>query len=111
MNTQVLTTAEDRVVRLVSLGCTTRQAAAILGVSHSTADNHRWRAMQKLGVHSLAALMRAAMSLGITSLDDRLTEAELTKAAECGRLRSMPAGATEDVRAGPECTSSNPSPG
>src|SRR5262245_32119910 len=76
MQKQSLTPAETRVVRLVSLGCTTRQVAKLLSVTESTADNHRSRAMKKLGVSTVAALTRAAIASGITSMDDRLTDEE-----------------------------------
>src|SRR4051812_8096100 len=52
----LLTRTQTKVVRLISLGCTTRQVASILGISPSTADNHRWQAMRKLGVHTMAGL-------------------------------------------------------
>ena len=71
-----LTSMERRVVRLVSLGCTVKQVAAILGRSVHTVDNHKTRAMRKLGVHNLAQLTREAIKLGITSLEDRLDSRE-----------------------------------
>ncbi len=67
-----LTPMERRVVRLVSLGCTVKQVAAILGRSVHTVDNHKTRAMRKLGVHNVAQLTRQAIKLGISSLDDCL---------------------------------------
>src|SRR5262245_18187817 len=75
-----LTQMQAKVVRLISLGSTTRQVACILGISTSTADNHRWQAMRKLEVHTMAGLTRTAIEAGITSLSDRLTPEELTKA-------------------------------
>src|SRR5262245_11702951 len=88
-----LTRTQAKVARLVSLGCTTRQVASILGISTSTADNHRWLAMRKLGVHTMAGLTRAAIERGITSLRDRLTPEELAKASLDCRL-----GASQDLR-------------
>jgi DNA-binding CsgD family transcriptional regulator len=79
MRRQTLTPTESKVVRLVSLGCTTRQVAIILGIAESTVDNHRSRGMKKLGVHTIGTLTRAAIASGITSLDDRLTDAERAK--------------------------------
>src|ERR1043166_3592718 len=81
-----LTRTETKVVRLISLGCTTRQVASVLGMPSNTADNHRWHAMQKLGVHTMAALTRMAIDQGITSLSDRLTDEELAKASLCSRI-------------------------
>jgi DNA-binding CsgD family transcriptional regulator len=76
---KLVTRTEKKVVRLISLGCTSREAGAILGVSASTIDNHRARAMKHLGVRTAAALTRRALQLGITSLDDRLTENEVER--------------------------------
>src|SRR2546423_790808 len=81
-----LTRTEAKVARLISLGCTTRHVAAILGISIKTVENHRWRAMRKLDVHTMAALTRAALDLGITSLDARLTDPELDKLSLASRL-------------------------
>ncbi len=73
-----LTPMERRVVRLVSLGCTVKQVAVILGRSVHTVDNHKTRAMRKLGVHNVAQLTRQAIKLGISSLDDSLDSQEQT---------------------------------
>lgn len=46
-------------------GCTTKEAAKRLGVSVKTADNHRSRVMEKLGVHNTAELVRYAARRGL----------------------------------------------
>src|SRR5262249_13715601 len=79
MDASILTRMEVKVARLISLSCTTRQIGAILGISEKTVANHRWQAMKKLGVHTMAALTRVAVVSGISSLDDRLTDDELSK--------------------------------
>jgi DNA-binding NarL/FixJ family response regulator len=74
---------EIEVVRLLSLGCTVHEAAAILQLASSTVDNYKTSAMKKLGASKAALLTRAAIKAGISSLDDRLTSAERR------RLRDM----------------------
>ncbi len=71
-----LTTREKEVVRLVSLGCTLEEAAAILKLAPSTVDNHKTRAMSKLGTDKAALLTRIAIKRRVTSLTDKLTPAE-----------------------------------
>ena len=71
-----LTKREEQVVRLVSLGCTVPEAAAILHLAPSTVDNHKSRAMAKLGTDKVALLTRVALKRRITTLRDRLTAAE-----------------------------------
>jgi DNA-binding CsgD family transcriptional regulator len=84
---QPMTPMETKVVRLVSLGCTTLEVAAILGTKESTVDNHRWRAMKKLGVGNGVTLTRAAIASGITSMGDCLTDAERAKSEPRGSRR------------------------
>ncbi len=71
-----LTDREKEVVRLISLGCTVAEAASILGLSPSTVDNHKTRAMAKLGTNKTALLTRLAIMGRISPLRDRLTPAE-----------------------------------
>ena len=71
-----LTERETQVVRLVSLGCTVEEAAAILKLAPNTVDNHKSRAMAKLATDKAALLTRIAIKKKITSLSDRLTPAE-----------------------------------
>ena len=71
-----LTKRETEVVRLVSLGCTVPEAAAILKLASSTVDNHKSRAMRKLGTDKVALLTRVAIKLKISPLSDKLTVTE-----------------------------------
>ena len=71
-----LTERETQVVRLVSLGCTVKEAAAILKLSPSTVDNHKCRAMAKLETDKVALVTRIAIKKRITTLNDKLTTAE-----------------------------------
>jgi DNA-binding CsgD family transcriptional regulator len=72
----VLTPRQRQIVRLVSLGCTVGEIAAILKLSPSTVDNHRARAMAVLGTDKAALVTRLAIKLKVSSLSDRLTAAE-----------------------------------
>ena len=77
-----LTERESQVVRLVSLGCSVKEAAMILKLAPNTVDNHRSRAMAKLGTDKAALLTRLAIKMRITSMKDQLTPAEKRR---CGR--------------------------
>jgi len=67
---------EAQVARLLSLGCSIYEAAAILGLSSSTVDNYKTRVMAKLGVSKAATLTRAVILAGISELRDQLTPTE-----------------------------------
>ncbi len=71
-----LTTREREVIRLVSLGCTVKEAAAILKLSPSTVDNHKYSAMTKLGTDKVALVTRLALKRRISKLNDKLTPQE-----------------------------------
>jgi len=71
-----LTQRETEVVRLVSLGCSVKEAAAILKLAPSTVDNHKARAMAKLGTDKIALVTRLALKMRISSMKDKLTPAE-----------------------------------
>jgi PAS domain S-box-containing protein len=60
-----LTNREVQVLLLIADGKSTKQAAAALGISYKTADSHRTRIMEKLGVHETASLIRRAIRLGL----------------------------------------------
>jgi len=71
-----LTQRHRQVVRLLSLGCTVKEAAKILKISPSTVDNHKTAAMARLGTDKLALLTRLAIKLRVTTLGDKLTPRE-----------------------------------
>ena len=71
-----LTQRHRQVVRLLSLGCTVKEAAKILEISPSTVDNHKTAAMARLGTDKLALLTRLAIKLRVTTLSDKLTPRE-----------------------------------
>ena len=74
-----LTPRQAEVVRLVSLGCSTHEIAAILGLAVSTADNHKATAMRVLGTDKSTLLTRLAIKMKITSPNETLTAAEKRK--------------------------------
>ena len=61
----LLTSRETQVLTLIAEGKSTRELAAILGISYKTADSHRTRLMDKLDVHETASLVRCAIRMGL----------------------------------------------
>jgi len=61
----VLSARERQVLQLVAEGKTTKEVAAMLGVSTKTADSHRARIMRKLDIHDTAGLVRFAIRRGL----------------------------------------------
>jgi DNA-binding CsgD family transcriptional regulator len=53
------------VLQLVAEGKTTKEVAAILGISVKTAESHRTRIMSKLNIHETAGLVRYAIRRGL----------------------------------------------
>lgn len=60
-----LTPREREVIQLIAEGKTTKEVAAILGVSVKTAESHRTRIMEKLQIHETASLVRYAIRRGL----------------------------------------------
>lgn len=60
-----LTARELQVLALVADGKSTKEIAGLLTISYKTADSHRSRIMEKLGVHETASLVRYAIRQGI----------------------------------------------
>ena len=56
-----LTPRETEVVQLLAEGKSNKQIAGILSISQRTAENHRAKIMQKLGLHSFSELVRYAI--------------------------------------------------
>jgi DNA-binding NarL/FixJ family response regulator len=61
----MLSPRERQVLQLVAEGKTTKEIAAVLGVSIKTADSHRARIMRKLDIHDTAGLVRFAIRRGL----------------------------------------------
>jgi DNA-binding CsgD family transcriptional regulator len=60
-----LTDRERQVLALIADGKSTKQTAARLGISYKTADSHRSRILEKLGVHETASMVRCAIRAGL----------------------------------------------
>jgi PAS domain S-box-containing protein len=60
-----LTERERQVLVLIAAGNSTKEAAAHLGISYKTADSHRSRILEKLGVHETASMVRYAIRAGL----------------------------------------------
>jgi DNA-binding CsgD family transcriptional regulator len=71
-----LTPRQREVVRLISLGCTVKEAAGVLDLAPNTVDNHRTRAMKVLDVDRATLLTRVAIKYGVSGLNDKLSAAE-----------------------------------
>jgi len=67
--TEVLTTTERNILRLVAEGRTNPQVAAALGLSPRTVETYRLRLMRKLDIDSLAALVKFAIRNGVIAID------------------------------------------
>lgn len=64
------------VVRLTSLGCTTAEIAAILGIAERTVVNHKVAAMSVLGTDKAALVTRLALKHKYTTMSDKLSPKE-----------------------------------
>ena len=60
-----LTSRERQVLQLVSEGKSSKEIAALLGISPKTAESHRTRLMRKLDIHETASLVRYAIRRGL----------------------------------------------
>jgi two-component system, NarL family, response regulator NreC len=60
-----LTSRERQVLQLVGEGKSSKEIAALLGISIKTAESHRSRLMTKLDIHELASLVRYAIRRGL----------------------------------------------
>jgi PAS domain S-box-containing protein len=60
-----LTERERQVLVLIAAGKSTKETAAQLGISYKTADSHRSRILEKLGVHETASMVRYAIRAGL----------------------------------------------
>lgn len=65
----VLTDREREVLQMIAEGKSTKETADSLAVSVKTVETHRRNIMEKLDLHSVAALTKFAIREGITSVD------------------------------------------
>ena len=59
--TAELTSREREIVQLIAEGKSSKEIAEVLGISVKTADTHRTNLMRKLGLHSVADVVRYAI--------------------------------------------------
>lgn len=78
-----LTPREKEVLHLVTSGFMNKQIAAELGISEITVKIHRRKVMDKMQVHSLADLVRAAERLGIESAYHNINTQDGSHAYSC----------------------------
>lgn len=64
-----LSPREREVLQLAAEGKSTKEIAAALGLSIKTVETHRRQIMDKLGIYSLAGLIRFAIREGLVTLD------------------------------------------
>ncbi len=65
-----LSSRERDIVQLVAEGKDTRQVAQCLHISPKTVESHKRRIMEKLEIHSVAALTKFAIRQGLTTVND-----------------------------------------
>lgn len=63
-----LSARERQVLQLVAEGKSTKEVAAILGVSIKTAESHRFNLMRKLDIHETVSLVRYAIREGLIQI-------------------------------------------
>ena len=63
----LLSTREREVIKLIALGHSSKEIGRIMGISPRTVDTYRNRLMQKLGLNSLAEVIRYAVRTGMVS--------------------------------------------
>lgn len=65
--TDLLSSRERQVVQLIAEGKSMKEIGSLLGVSSRTADSHKTKVMNKLGLRDTAALVRYAIRAGLIS--------------------------------------------
>lgn len=79
-----LESPQTEIVRLVCLGCTSKEVGAILDLALSKVDHHKAAAMQALGAADETQLCDLASQHHLTKQNDGLTNREQKL---CGRTR------------------------
>lgn len=64
-----LSAREREVLQAIAEGRTNKQIAVRLGIAAKTVENHRTRMMQRLNLHSVAALTKYALRIGLIDLE------------------------------------------
>lgn len=66
----ILTPRQRQVLQLVAEGKSSKYIAHQLNVSIKTVEAHRSSIMSRLGVHDMAGMVKAAITLGLSDVDD-----------------------------------------
>ena len=64
-----LSSREREVLQLIAEGHTSREVAALLGISVTTVKSHRNHIMEKLNIHDKAGLTRYAIRIGLIRIE------------------------------------------
>ena len=67
---ELLTPRQREILRLISLGRTTKAIARSLGISAKTVETHRAQLMERLDIYDVAGLVRYAIRTGLARLDE-----------------------------------------
>jgi two-component system response regulator NreC len=67
--TRPLSTREREVLQLIAEGRTSKEVAALLGISATTVKSHRNHIMEKLDIHDKAGLTRYAIRIGLIRIE------------------------------------------
>jgi DNA-binding NarL/FixJ family response regulator len=67
--TDVLTPRQREILQLIAEGKSTKEIAAVLGVSVKTVETHRTQLMNRLDIHDIAGLVRYAVRTGLVTAD------------------------------------------
>lgn len=65
----ILTPRQREILQLIAEGKSTKEIAAILGVSVKTVETHRTQLMNRLDIHDIAGLVRYAVRTGLITAD------------------------------------------
>jgi DNA-binding NarL/FixJ family response regulator len=64
-----LSPRQQEVLKLIAIGCTTKEIAHRLGITAKTVDAHRTSLMKELDIHEIASLVRYAIRIGLISAE------------------------------------------
>jgi DNA-binding NarL/FixJ family response regulator len=68
--TERLTVRQREIVRQIAAGRSNREIAHALGLSTKTVESHRSEAMNRLGIHDVAGIVRYAVRAGLVESDE-----------------------------------------
>lgn len=65
-----LTPRQREILQLIAERHSTKQIAQLLGISIKTVETHRAQLMDRLGIHDVPGLVRFAIRIGLTSIEE-----------------------------------------